>query len=88
MDEQGILEGLLDLAREGGMEVRAAPMGGSEDHPGGDLIRLRGREILFLDTSASFADRIAVVAGALRGRDFVEDRFLPPELRDVLDAAK
>jgi hypothetical protein len=62
--------------------------GDSPEHPGGALVRLRQREMLLLNPSASTADQIAAVAGALRGRAELADRFLPPELRELIDGAE
>ncbi len=89
MDENGQLRALLDLAESIGIQVRRAPPPGAgegfDDHPGGALVRLRAQEILFLDPAAAVADRIAVVAAALRGRKELEDVFLPPAVRELLE---
>ena len=87
MDEYAQLRSLLDLAESIGLEVRRAPAGGQAgaEHPGGALVRLRGREILFLDTVAAVADRIAVVAAALRGRCEIDRTYLPPEIRGLIE---
>jgi len=85
--EQGVqLRTLLDLAEQIGLEVRRVPGSSSgSDHPGGALVRLRGREIVFLDPAACLGDQIGVLAAALKGRTEVEDRFLPPEVRELID---
>ena len=89
MDEYGKLRALLDLAESVGIRIRRAPGGADGDsvHPGGALVRLREQEILFLDPTASVADRIAVVAAALAGRKQMEGIFLPPEIRQLIDGA-
>ena len=87
MDAHGQLGRLLELAEELRITVRRVPASGDEaDHPGGAFVRLQGREILFLDPTASIPDQIGVVAGALRGRSELENRFLTPEIRQILDA--
>lgn len=79
---------LLDLAESAGIDIRRAPGGGdSTGHPGGALVTLRGREMLFLDPTACVADQINAVAGALAGRAEIKNRFLPPEIRDLIDRA-
>ena len=88
MDPYAQLASLLDLAEQLGLTVRLMPPSAEGEHPGGALVRLRGREVLFLDAQAGVADRLAVVARALAGRAEVEDRFLPPELRELLDRYK
>ena len=95
MDEHAQLRYLLDLAETAGIVIRRAPAlpegevaAGRGGQPGGALVRLRGKEMLFLDPGASLADRIAVVAAALAGRSEIEDRFLPPEIRRRIDQAQ
>jgi len=79
---------LLDLADQIGLEVRRVPKAANgSDHPGGAMVRLKGREILFLDPTASATDQVDVLAAALRGRGQIEDRFLPPEIRELIDNA-
>ena len=88
MDQPARLHLLLDLAEEAGIVIRRVPTAGdSAEHPGGAMVRLRGREMLFLDPTAPLGDQIGVVAAALRGRPEIEDRFLPPEIRQLIDAA-
>ena len=80
------LRRLLDLAEEVGITIRRVPAAGDgADHPGGALVRLKGREMLFLDPTAAPADQLAVVASALRGRQEIANRFLPPEIRQLID---
>lgn len=88
MEPHRILGILVQLAEEIGLPVRRAPAAdGAGEHPGGALVRLKGREIIFLDPSAGAADQISVVASALAGRQEIEDRFLPPEVREQIDLA-
>ncbi len=89
MDASDQLGRLIDLCEELGIAIRKAPAGselGASDHPGGAVVRLKGSEILFLDTTASLGDQIAATATALRGRSEIEDRFLPPEIRELIDS--
>jgi hypothetical protein len=95
MDEYAKLRSLLDIVESFGIAIRRAPprgdfagIGAPDDHPGGALVRLRDQEILFLDPTASVADRIAVAAAALAGRREVEEMFLPPEIRELIDHAE
>ena len=91
MDEYAQLRALLDIAESLGIEIRRVPVAltgeGSDRHPGGALVKLRGREMLFLDPGAAVADRIAVAAGALAGRSDLENTYLPPEIRQLIDRA-
>jgi hypothetical protein len=88
MDPPELLAALIDLAEALGIEIRRAPPGtGSSGGPAGALVRLKGKEILFLDPIAAVPDQISVVAGALAGRAELQDRFLPPKIRQCLDEA-
>ncbi len=86
MDLYQQLESLLELASEVGITLRrlAGPAAGAE-YPGGALVRLRGKDVLFLDSTAAIADQLAVTAAALSGRKELEDRFMPPQLRAAID---
>ena len=86
MDEYAQLRALLDLADSVGIVIRRRPAA-ETPHAAGALVRLGGREMLFLDPAAAVADRIAAVAAALAGRPEVEDVFLPPEIRRHIEAA-
>ena len=83
MDEHAKLRSLLDLAESIGVVIRSAPP--ADDGSAGALVRLKGREMLFLDTSSSPADQIDVVASALRGRDEIDRMYLQPGIRDIID---
>jgi len=86
MDPAAQLGLLIDLAESLGITVRRAPSSGESDtHPGGALVRLKGAEMLFLDPTAPLEDQIAVAAAALRGRQELADRFLAPEIRQLID---
>lgn len=85
MEQYTILEKLLELAEELGIEVRQTAAAGTDDHPGGSVVRLKGKEILFLDPTASMPDQIAAAAAALRGRKQLDEKFIPPEIRQVIE---
>lgn len=87
MDEYAQLRGLLELVEAVGIEIRRAPALSGSGQPGGALVRLRGREVLFVDPSASVADRIAVAASTLRGREALERMYLPPAIRALIEGA-
>ncbi|MBN1555828.1 MAG: hypothetical protein JXA11_13885, partial [Phycisphaerae bacterium] len=88
MDDLSRLGALIDLAERVGIVIRRAPASTleSSEHPGGAWVRLRGKEMLFLNPAASTADQMNVAVEALRGRAELADQFIPPELRDLLDA--
>src|SRR5512140_2597081 len=75
------MEALLTLAEEMGIEVRAEFMGGD----GGGLCRLRGRQVLFVDTSADLASRYDRTLTAMAGLAGLDDHYLVPEVRQDLE---
>ncbi|MDY6913864.1 MAG: hypothetical protein SVT52_05355 [Planctomycetota bacterium] len=86
MESESTLNSLIDLAESVGITIRRAPAAeGSSDHPGGAMVRLRGREMLFLDPTASVEDQISVLGAALRGRDEIENSYLRPEIRELIN---
>ncbi len=89
MELSSQLRALLELAESLGITIRRAPAADDRPaHPGGALVRLRGQEILFWDPTASPADQINVVAAALRDkRQQLENRFIPPEIRQLIEHA-
>jgi len=89
MEQESQLRMLLDLAEQIGLEVRCVPgSAGGADHPGGAMVRLKGKEIIFLDPVACPSEQLDVLAMALRGRSEVEDRFLPPEVRELIETTE
>ena len=87
MERAELLEQLIALAGEAGLEVRAA-RGGEPGLPlSSGVCRVRGELWVVVVPSDPLEDRIAVVADALRthAAEFLETRFLPPALRARLD---
>jgi hypothetical protein len=85
MDSQTLLSTLLDLAQGIGIVVRPMPGSMETGSQGGSLVRLKGKEMFFLDESAPVADQIAALADVLKDRPELKDRFLPPEVREALE---
>lgn len=81
MDVQTRLETLLAVIDELGIPVRREPLGGD----GGGLCKLRGQTVLFLDTSADTATRYERTVAAVANLSQLQDRFLPPEIREDLE---
>jgi hypothetical protein len=78
------MESLLALGEQLGVEVRAEPMGGK----GGGLCRLKGKTILFLDTSADLATRYDRTVAAMATIDGIDEHYLIPEVRRDLERAQ
>lgn len=81
MDLASRLESLLSLAEEIGIDVRAEPMGGE----GGGLCQLRGKRMLFVDTSADLATRYDRTLAAMASVPELDQRYLVPEVRRDID---
>jgi len=82
-----ILDRLVDLAREAGIDVRVLGRGGGDASPESAVVRVRGELWVVLAEADLPEQRIAVVARALRehAAPLLEGRYLPPALRDLLD---
>jgi hypothetical protein len=82
-----ILELLVQLAEEAGVSVRAVRPGEGDPPARSGLCRVRGRLLLLLSAADPLDARIEAVAGALRehAASLLEQRFLPPAVRERLD---
>jgi len=89
VEAQEMLRRLVELAEEVGVAVRVVRAGEGEPPARSALCRVRGRPLLVLSTSDPLDARIEAVAGALRahGGSRLEERFLPPALRERLERA-
>lgn len=89
MEPRQLLELLVGLAEEAGIAVRVARGGESELPPPArsGVCRLRGRLLLVVSSAEPVEARIEAVAAALRehGGSLLEQRFLPPAVRERLD---
>lgn len=89
MDDTEILEALVELARDAGLEVRLvgrSPTGDSELPPTSGTCRVRGGVWIVLSAGDPLETQIAVLADAIRthARGSLESRYLPPAVRDRL----
>jgi hypothetical protein len=82
-----MLDVLVGLAEEAGIAVRVARTGESELPPRSGICRVRGRLLLVVASAEPVEARIEAVAAALRehGGGLLEQRFLPPAVRERLD---
>lgn len=87
-DSGSTLEALVDLAMEVGLTLRRAPAAtGDTQHPGGAVVELRGRQIVFLNPAAPTRDQIDVLVSVLSRCETLQGRFVRPDLRELLDSA-
>jgi hypothetical protein len=89
-----LLDQLVALAEEAGIVVRQLPRAAAtfvegESGARSGLCRIRGELCLILAPGEPLEDRIEAVAAALCGAapDWLEDRYLPPAVRNRLDRA-
>ncbi len=92
MERAELLDALLELARNLGIAVRRQTLRAAavdERLPTTGLCRINGEPILLVMDHEPIEDRIATVALALRqtAGDALEDRYLPPRIRETLEAA-
>jgi len=85
-----ILNCLLDLAREVGLEVRRMPVraGAETEAPArSGVCRVRGRLLVLLAPGDSMEDRIEALVQGLRsaGANLWEGRWIPPAVRERLE---
>ena len=93
MESGEVLAALVELAREAGIEVRRLRAGGGgegEAPAASGVCRLRGAVWVVLADTDPLEDRIGALALALQAAApaWLENRFLPPAVRDRLDGAQ
>ena len=86
MDSAALLAALLDLAREGGLEVRGARASAGEPAPESAVCRVNDRVWVVLSEGDSVEIQIDVLADALRthAAHLIEARYLAPAVRERL----
>ncbi len=72
---------MLALAEKLGIQLRHASLGGD----GGGLITLRGRRQLFIDLDADPADQLETVARALAADPSIDELFIRPDVRELIE---
>ncbi len=86
MESHEQLDSLLELAVQLGITIRRLPgLTAGSEYPGGALTRLKGKEVLFLDSTSAVTDQLAVAAAALASKNQLNDRFIPPQLRQLIE---
>ena len=89
MEPRELLSRLVALAEEAGIAVRIARAGDGELPLRSGLCRVRERLLLVVSAAEPVEARIEAVAAALRahGGAALEERFLPPAVRERLERA-
>jgi hypothetical protein len=81
MELQRKLDALVELAGQIGLEIRREPLGGE----GGGYCVVRGRRVLFIDTTADLPTCYDRTAAAIARLGEIEQRYLPPEIREDIE---
>ncbi len=84
MDLQGRLDVLVGLAQELGLTIRREPLGGD----GGGFCLMKGERVLFIDTLADLETRYERTLGAMALLPGIDQRYLPPEVREDVERAR
>ena len=84
MNSYDLQEQLVELVSQLGISVRRADLGGA----GGSLVRLRGKDVLFLDTSADPDDQLQRLAPEVARLPGLDNIYILPELRELLEEYK
>jgi len=97
MEPEEVLNQLMDLATEAGLEVRLAGAVGGAGGSGPDgepplesgVCRLRDRVWVVLSRQETPARLIPVLAGALKSYhlEWLDARYLPPAVREAIERA-
>ncbi len=89
MQGEALLDFLVELAMEAGIQVRVMPRSAEEFQPAphSGTCRIRGAPWLLLASGEPLEDRIEAAASAVRtlAPDVLEGRYLPPAVRERLD---
>lgn len=83
LDEKAILDQLEDLANRLGIKVRYEQLKKEGSYYTGGLCRVKGEDILIVNSRAKEEDKIEAMAKALASFDLTE-LYVRPALRDFL----
>jgi hypothetical protein len=88
VEGEALLDFLVELAREAGVQVRVIPRASSEMDlpPRSGVCRIRGAPWLLLAAGEPLEDRIEAAVSAVRSHasGVLEGRYLPPAIRERL----
>jgi len=86
MDDYAIIEQLEELAKGFGIQLRYEPITFEEEmiNVAGGLCKLRGKDLLIINSKATEKDKIRIFVQALRRFDLGQI-YLRPAIRELLD---
>ena len=86
MDETAILDHLEALAHTLGVEIRYERLEGETGSASGGLCRIRGKQVIIVNSEVRTGLKVRTLAKALRRFDLSRE-YLRPALRDLLEEA-
>jgi hypothetical protein len=89
MDESTIIRHLEALAVTFGLQIRYEPIRIDDDFPNvpGGVCRLKGDNILIINSNATLRDKINTLAKAVKNFD-VDRVYILPVIRELLEKAR
>ena len=81
MDEASLLEVVTELIQRLGVDLRRERLGGD----GGNLCRIRGKNVLFDDLDSDIATRVDRCISALADLPEAASIYMPPEIRERVE---
>jgi hypothetical protein len=89
MDESTIVRQLEELAETFGLQIRYEPIRMDDDLPNvpGGVCRLKGDNILIINSNATLRDKINTLAKAVKNSD-VDRVYILPVIRELLEKAR
>jgi len=84
LDARTILGHLESVADQLGVEIRYEPMEGETALSPGGLCRIRGKQVIIVNSKAPSGDQVGTLVKALRRLD-LSQIYLRPGIRDLLE---
>ena len=92
MEGEALLDFLVELAQDAGIQVRVIPRSAAEGDPAprSGICRIRGCPWLLLASGEPLEDRIEAAVMAVRAHapEALEGRYLPPAIRERLNSPR
>jgi hypothetical protein len=83
MNPANMLEELLEILDNNGVEIRRESLGGS----GGGLCNMKGKKIFFVDRQGNSTDTAVVCASALSELVDLDNIYIKPQVREFIEYA-
>ncbi|MDY6973695.1 MAG: hypothetical protein SV775_15435 [Thermodesulfobacteriota bacterium] len=84
MDNKAVLGHLEALAHALGIQIRYERLEGDTAFPSGGLCRIKDKQLIIVNLSATTGEKVQTLVGALRRFD-LSRIYVKPALRDILE---